>query len=132
MLLVPHYLAEFMWDQRFKDSFTFGLMWPNSSLYELHCKNLDFFFKSTYLSKKSHICKEGGHTSQFLFGIYWWTWKKNCWSGSIKNGRILIFTMLHFLTKIKKNIRRYHYCVPKIFMTWSTDIKIYSVTDWNW
>ena len=69
MLLVPHYLAEFMWDQRFKDSFTFGLMWPNSYLYELHCKNLDFF-KSTHLSKKSHICKEGGHTSQLTISIW--------------------------------------------------------------
>ena len=54
-------------------------------------------------------------TREFLFGIYWWTWKtnnylKNCWSGPIKNKIILIFTMLHFLLKkIKKNICRYHY-----------------------
>ena len=40
------------------------------------------------------------HTSEFLFGIYWWTWKttieKNCCSGTIKNVKILIFTMLYF------------------------------------
>ena len=28
---------------------------------------------------------------------------KNCWSGPIKNVRILIFTMLHFFKEIKKN-----------------------------
>ena len=55
-----------------------------------------------------------GHTSEFLFGIYWLTWKrnnylKNCWSGPIKNKIILIFTTLHFLKKIKKNNCRYHY-----------------------
>ena len=49
--------------------------------------------------------KKVGHTSEFLFGIYWWTWKtnnylKNCWSGSIKNKIIL---------KTKKNTCRYHY-----------------------
>ena len=35
--------------------------------------------------------------------------KKNCWSGSIKNKIILIFTKLHLLKKIKKNTCRYHY-----------------------
>ena len=40
--------------------------------------------------KKSHTSEEGGHTSDFLFGFYWWTWNtnnylKNCWSGPIKN-----------------------------------------------
>ena len=40
--------------------------------------------------------KKVGHTSEFLFAIYWWTWKtnnylKNCWSGPIKNKIILIF-----------------------------------------
>ena len=45
------------------------------------------------------------HTSEFLFGSYWWTWKqtfKNCWSGPIKKQNNLIFTMLHFLQKSKK------------------------------
>ena len=34
---------------------------------------------------------------------------KNCWGGPIKNKIVLIFTMLHFLKKIKKNTWRYHY-----------------------
>ena len=49
---------------------------------------------------RTHM-KKVGHTSEFLFGIYWWSWKtnnywKNCWSGPIKNKIISIFTMLHF------------------------------------
>ena len=56
-----------------------------------------------------HVKKEG-HTSEFLFGIYWWPWKtliyqKNCWSEPIKNVRILIFTMLFKKIKIKKTPR---------------------------
>ena len=51
---------------------------------------------------------------EFLFSIYWWTWKtnnslKNCWSGPIKNNIILKFTMLYFFKKIKKNTCKYHY-----------------------
>ena len=39
---------------------------------------------------KNHTHKKKvGHTSEFLFGIYWWTWKttllKNCRNGPIKN-----------------------------------------------
>ena len=45
---------------------------------------------------KNHThMKKVGHTSEFLFGIYWWTWKttllKNCRNGPIKNVKILIF-----------------------------------------
>ena len=43
--------------------------------------------KSFQLKNHTHV-KKIGHNSEFLFGIYWWTWKtnylKNCWSGSIK------------------------------------------------
>ena len=61
--------------------------------------------------------KKVGHTTEFHFGIYWWTWKatiywKNCWSGPVKKIRSLIFTMLHFFKKIKKNIWKYHYFTP--------------------
>ena len=51
-----------------------------------------------------------GRISEFLFGIYWWTWKttiylKNCRSGSIKNVRILRFTMLYLKwNKIKETL----------------------------
>ena len=55
-----------------------------------------------------------GHTSELLFGIYWWTWKtnnysENCWSGPIKNKIILIFTMLYFFQKNEENTCRYIY-----------------------
>ena len=53
--------------------------------------------------------KKVGHNSEFLFAIYWWTWKttiylKSCWSGPIKNVKILIFTILYFFKKIKKHL----------------------------
>ena len=32
--------------------------------------------KKSY-DKKSHTCQEGGSTSEFLFGIYWWASKTN-------------------------------------------------------
>ena len=47
--------------------------------------------KSHSLTKKSHTCEEGGHTSEFPFEIYWWIlilkkrknhfWKREkiCW-----------------------------------------------------
>ena len=57
---------------------------------------------------KNHThAKKVGHTSEFLFGIYWSIWKtnnylKNSWSGWIKNKIILMFTMLHFKKKYKE------------------------------
>ena len=47
---------------------------------------------------RAHV-KKVGHTSEYLFAIYWWTWKaainlKNCWNIPIKNERFLIFKML--------------------------------------
>ena len=66
------------------------------------------FLQSFSECKKSHTCEEGweagggevgGDTPEFLFGIYWWTWKatislKNCQSGPIKNVSVLIFTKI--------------------------------------
>ena len=53
---------------------------------------------------KNHIhVKKVGHTSEFLFDIYWWTWKtikKNCWSGPC---------WIFLKKNIKKNTCRYHY-----------------------
>ena len=51
-----------------------------------------------------------GHTSEFLFGTYWWTWKtnnylKNCWSGPIN----IVIQYCISLKRKKKNISRYHY-----------------------
>ena len=71
---------------------------------------------ATDLKIKNHThVKKVGYTSEFLFGIYWRTWKtnnylKNYWSGPIKNKIILIFTMLHFFSrKIDKNTCRFRY-----------------------
>ena len=44
--------------------------------------------------------------------------KKDCWSGPIKNVRILIFTVLYFLKKIKKKPWRYHYFTPGYQISW--------------
>ena len=51
--------------------------------------------------------KKVERTSEFIFRIYWWTWKtnnylKSCWSGPIKNKIISIFTTLHFFKKNKE------------------------------
>ena len=75
-----------------------------------------------------------GHTPEFLFDIYWWTWKttiywKNCWSGPIKNVSIFIFIKIKKTNKeIKKNTRRdilhtlyftsFYTSVPKTTIIW--------------
>ena len=48
----------------------------------------------------THV-KIAGHTSEFMFDIYWWTWKttiywKNCWNEPIKDVRISIFKMYSY------------------------------------
>ena len=58
--------------------------------------------------KKNQIhVKKVGFTSEFLFGIYWWSWKttikKNCWNGP-KNIRISIFPIMYFFKKNIKNM----------------------------
>ena len=92
----------------------------------------DFPLNKLHNKNPTHV-KIVGHTSEFLFGIYWWTWKttihekKNCWSGSIKNVRILIFLTL-FLKKKKKEkhleISLFYTCVPKTWMISSTVLEI--------
>ena len=81
--------------------------------------------------KITHV-KNVGHTSKFLFGIYWWTWKttiywKQCWNRSIKNGRILEFKMLFKKKKKRRKTPRdiiFYTCGPKILMIWSTVLEI--------
>ena len=67
----------------------------------------------------THV-KKVVHNPEFLFGIYWLTWKttiylKNCWSGLIKNVKTFIFTFF-FLKKIKKNTWRccLHMCTKNL------------------
>ena len=73
--------------------------------------------------EKNHThVKKVVHNPEFLFGIYWLTWKttiylKNCWSGPIKNVKIFIFTLLYFFfKKIKKNTWRccLHMCTKNL------------------
>ena len=56
--MISDYLAEFMWNQRFKEYsyFILELKLPNSTLHELHGKNMAFF-KSTDLSRKTAFLK---------------------------------------------------------------------------
>ena len=73
---------------------------------------VQIYMEKHRLKSHTHV-KKVGHTSECLFGIYWWIWKtniylKNCWGWSIKNKIILIITMLH-LKKIKKNTWRYYF-----------------------
>ena len=52
------------------------------------------------LTKKSHTCEEGGHTSEFPFGIYWWTLKNS------KNQKIAgDIIILHMCTKNHNHMR---------------------------
>ena len=51
----------------------------------------------------------------------------NCWSGTIKNVRILIFTLLYFFKTNKEKhleISLFYTCVPKILMICSTVFEI--------
>ena len=73
--------------------------------------------------KTTHMWRSWGHTSEFPFGIYWWTlrnpknqnfekMKKNCW----KNWRK------------KKNNCSFYTCVPKTTTIWGTIPEIQSET----
>ena len=59
---------------------------------------------------KNHTQVKVGHTSEFLLDSNWWTWKTTIKRTvePIKNVRILIFTIMYFKKKIKKNCWRYH------------------------
>ena len=56
---------------------------------------------------------------------------KNCWSGPIKNVRILIFSMLYFLKKIKKNTWRYHYFTSAYQKSWWYDLQFLRYRVWQ-
>ena len=78
-----------------------------------------------------HSKKKVGRTSEFLYSIYWWTWKtniylKNCWSRTIKNVRISIFTKLYLKKNKDKHleISLFYTCVTKILIIWSTVLEI--------
>ena len=69
------------------------------------------------MSKKWHTCEEDGAHLRISFLHLLINLKNNylfkkLLSGLIKKVRILIFTMLHFPKKIKKNTWRYNYLTP--------------------
>ena len=83
-------------------------------------------FHEQYI-KNSHTCKESGAHLR----IYFWHFLinlnnnyllKNCWSGPIKNVRVLIFKMLYFKKK-KKNTWRYNYFLPVYQQSWRYDLQ---------
>ena len=55
---------------------------------------------------------------------------KNCWSGPIKN-KILMFTTLHFLKKIKKSTWRYHYFTLVYQKSWWYDLQFLRFRVWQ-
>ena len=91
---------------------------------------------------RAHV-KKVGHTSEYLFAIYWWTWKaainlKNCWNIPIKNERFLIFKMLlsffffcFFFEKLKKNTWIYYYFTPVYKQPWWYDIRFLRYRVWQ-
>ena len=91
----------------------------------LKSKSLCFLLNKNKNSNKNHThVKKVGHSSKFLFGIYWWTWKifiKHLLKWANKKLRILIFTMLHFLKNKEKHLKisLFYTCVPKFLMIWS-------------
>ena len=63
-----------------------------------------------YILKNLTHAEKVGHTSEFLFGTYWWTWKttiKKLLKWANKNQNNFNTYNLHFLKKIKKNTWRY-------------------------
>ena len=79
--------------------------------------------------KKSHTCEEGGAHLRISVWDLLMNLKNNYLSksGPTKNVRILIFTMLHFLKNIKKNIR---YFTPVYQKFWWYDPKF--LRYWVW
>ena len=56
---------------------------------------------------------------------------KNCSSGPIKNKIFLIFTMLQFFEKIKKNTWRYHYFTSVYQKSWWYDLQFLRYRVWQ-
>ena len=79
--------------------------------------------------------KNVGHTSEFFFSIYWWTWKttiylKKLWSEAIKNNNFNIYDVAFVYKNKEKHleISLFYTCEPKILMMLS-GTKIYSSWD---
>ena len=80
------------------------------------------------VTNQTHV-KKVENTSEFWFGVFWSTWKttiyqKSCWSGPIKNVRVLIFTVLYFFSKKKRktpgDIIILHLCTKNLNIIYSS------------
>ena len=116
-----------------------GALGGFNSIWCVTCFSLYYFTLCIYIiwtcRKKLHTCEEGGEQLRISFWhlsigeLEKQLFTKICWSGPIKNVRILIFPMLYFLKKIKKNISFYN-CVPKILIIWS-DLQFLRYLAWQ-
>ena len=84
----------------------------------------------------SHTCEEGGANLRISLLHLLITWKttiylKNCWSGPMKNVRILIFTMLYLKKKNKEKYLRYHYFTPVYQTSQLYDLQILKYRVWQ-
>ena len=53
-----------------------------------------------------------GHTSEFLFSIYWWTWKTIIYQKKLLKWANKKLRILFYFKKTKKKTWRYHYFTP--------------------
>ena len=90
--------------------------------------NIQIYTNHTKNSLLTHIWRRWGTTQDFYFQNLLMNLKnkyllKSCWSELTKNKIILIFTMLHFFKKIKKNTWRYQYqnLNNMIYSSWDID-----------
>ena len=84
----------------------------------------------------SHTCEKGGANLRISLLHLLITWKttiylKNCWSGPMKNVRILIFTMLYLKKKNKEKYLRYHYFTPVYQTSQLYDLQILKYRVWQ-
>ena len=118
------------------------LIWNYLFIIHMSSIGMIYFFylqtvntSSKSLAKNHTHVKKVGHIWEFLFGIYWWTWKtniylKNCWSGPVESKINVIFTILH-LKKIKKKMWRYHYFTSAYQKSWWYDLQFLRYRVWQ-
>ena len=78
--------------------------------------------------------KKVGHTSEFLFSIYWWAWKtiikKTDKCANKKCENFNIYNVL-LSKKIKKNTWRYHHFRSLHQKSWSYDLQFLGYRVWQ-
>ena len=111
--------------------------------------------KKGFILEKNHTHVKVGHTSEFLFGIYWWTLKNLKNQNFEKNEKDLLgdIMILHMCTKSHNHIKysscdteldriflsfwaisqleilSFYTCVPQMMIIWCMVPEILSTTD---